>query len=106
MTDNYPTAVPSTPNGVGPGLVMANDNTLGPDSPYQGRIYAAFVGYFNVETPRGSKNPTDQHRYLPDATPTTAAGPGALRSRSTTTRRSLDGYSQSNDRHRVGNPDQ
>ena len=53
MTDNYPTAAPSTPNGVGPGLVMAVDNTLGPDSPYQGRIYAAFVGLPQLRIPRG-----------------------------------------------------
>ena len=36
---------------------MAQDNTLGADSPYEGRIYAAFVGYFNV-TIDGFKNPT------------------------------------------------
>ena len=39
-------------------MVMASDNTLGSFSPYQGRIYAAFVGYFNV-TIDGVKNPTD-----------------------------------------------
>ena len=41
-----------------PGLVMASDNTLGSFSPYQGRIYAAFVGYFNVIID-GVKNPAD-----------------------------------------------
>ena len=44
---------------------MAQDNTLGSFSPYEGRIYAAFVGYFNV-TIVGVKNPADQHRHLPD----------------------------------------
>ena len=59
LTDNYPRAAPSTPNGVGPGLVLAEDNTLGPYSPYQGRIYAAFVGYFNVAFPfANDQNPT------------------------------------------------
>ena len=37
---------------------LASDNTLGSFSPFQGRIYAAFVGYFNV-TVDGVKNPTD-----------------------------------------------
>ena len=36
---------------------MAADNTLGSFSPYEGRIYAAFVGYLNV-TVQGIKNPT------------------------------------------------
>ena len=57
LTDTYPTAAPSTPNGVGPGLVLAQDNTLGPYSPYQGRIYAAFVGYFDAMI-SGPTNPT------------------------------------------------
>jgi subtilisin-like proprotein convertase family protein len=50
-------AVPSSPVDIGPGLVMAQDNTLGANSPYEGRIYAAFVGYYNV-TIFGVKNPT------------------------------------------------
>ena len=52
----YPTTVPSSPISIGPGLVMASDNTLGSFSPYEGRIYAAFVGYYNV-TVDGFKNP-------------------------------------------------
>jgi subtilisin-like proprotein convertase family protein len=48
---------PSSPTGIGSGLVMAIDNTLG-NSPYQGRIYAAFVGYLNIENPVGITNPT------------------------------------------------
>jgi subtilisin-like proprotein convertase family protein len=51
LTDAYPTTAPSTPQGVGPGMVFAEDNTLGPFSPFQGRIYAAFVGYFDVLVP-------------------------------------------------------
>ena len=46
LTNIYPLKPPSSPNtGVGPGLVLAIDNTLGSD-PYQGRIYAAYVGYY------------------------------------------------------------
>ncbi len=56
LTDTYPTTAPSTPQGLGPGMVFAEDNTLGPFSPFQGRIYAAFVGYFDVVTP--TTNPT------------------------------------------------
>ena len=49
--------VPSSPVAIGPGMVMAQDNTIGPNSPFEGRIYAAFVGYYNV-TIFGLKNPT------------------------------------------------
>ena len=52
-TDNVSTA---NLQGIGPGLVLAEDNTLGPFSPYQGRIYAAFVGYFDVVND-GVQNP-------------------------------------------------
>src|SRR5262249_29375080 len=34
LTQNFSTAAPSTPNGIGPGLVLASDNTLGSFSPY------------------------------------------------------------------------
>ena len=45
----YPLKPPSSPDtGVGPGLVLAIDNTLGSDSPYQGRIYAAYVDYYDI----------------------------------------------------------
>ncbi len=50
-------AVPSSPVDIGPGVVMAEDNTLGADSPYEGRVYMAFVGYYDV-TVLGLKNPT------------------------------------------------
>ena len=45
-------------HGVGPGLVLAIDNTLGSDSPYQGRIYAAYVGYDRCHRLTGSRIPT------------------------------------------------
>ena len=50
-------AVPSSPIDIGVGLVMTQDNTLGAYSPYEGRIYAAFVGYIDV-TVDGFTNPT------------------------------------------------
>ena len=51
--------VPSSPTNVpiNVGLVMAQDNTLGANSPFEGRIYAAFVGYIDV-TVDGFTNPT------------------------------------------------
>ena len=58
LTTPFPTASAASPIGISPGVVMASDNTLGSFSPYQGRIYAVFVGYFNV-TIDGIKNPTD-----------------------------------------------
>ena len=58
ITNTYSTASAAVPLGIGPDIVMAQDNTLGSFSPYQGRIYAAFVGYYNV-TVLGVKNPTD-----------------------------------------------
>ena len=45
--------------GVGPGLVLAIDNTLGSFSPHQGRIYAAYVVYVNSTIdPNSHVNPT------------------------------------------------
>ena len=58
LTDIFPTKSAASPVGISPGLVLAADNTLGTFSPFQGRIYATFVGYFNV-TVDGIKNPTD-----------------------------------------------
>ena len=61
----YPTTVPSSPISIGPGLVMASDNTLGSFSPYEGRIYAAFVGLCQRH---GSwhQEPDHQYRHLSD----------------------------------------
>ena len=60
LTGTYPTAAPATPNGIGPGLVLASDNTLGAYSQFQGRIYAAFVDHI-----RDHRQPRQQHRHLP-----------------------------------------
>ena len=49
-------ALPSSPVNIGPGVVMAEDNTLGEFSPFQGRIYVAFVGHISY-TIDGIKNP-------------------------------------------------
>ena len=56
VTDSFSTAAPSSPVGIGPGVVMAQDNTLGAFSPFEGRIYVAFVGYYNVKVD-GFQNP-------------------------------------------------
>jgi subtilisin-like proprotein convertase family protein len=58
LSTTFPTTSAASPIGISPGLVMASDNTLGSFSPYQGRIYAAFVGYFNVKVD-GVQNPED-----------------------------------------------
>ena len=50
-------AVPSSAVPIGPGLVMTEDNTLGADSPYEGRIYVAYTGYIDA-TVDGFTNPT------------------------------------------------
>ena len=100
VTPIYPTTAPSSPVGIGPGLVMASDNTLGSFSPYEGRIYAAFVGYYNVKV-YGVKNPTTNTdiflTYSDDG-----GRSWSIRFRSTTTPAALDGYSAANTL--TGNP--
>ncbi len=65
LGNTFARTVPASPTGVGPGLVMAIDNTLGPYSPYQGRIYAAFVGYTKETDPNQHVNPaTNTDIYL------------------------------------------
>ena len=54
LTGTYPLASAATPQGIGPGLVLASDNTLGAYSQFQGRIYAAFVDRVRV-----TGNPAD-----------------------------------------------
>ncbi len=39
----YPLTSPSSTRGIGPGAVIASDNTLGAYSPFQGRLYIAYV---------------------------------------------------------------
>ena len=43
----------ATPFGIGPAPVLASDNTLGSFSPYQGRLYVAYV-----DRPNPNNNPT------------------------------------------------
>jgi len=102
LGNNYPTTAPSTPNGVGPNLVMAVDNTLGPYSPYQGRIYAAFVGYFYVFNPLGLQNPltnTDIFLTYSDDGGQSWSNPQLVNQDQATT----DGFSQANDNLAGGN---
>ena len=94
LTNNYPRSSPATPNGVGPGLVLASDNTLGSFSPYEGRIYAAFTGYYNVtvdKIPNPSTN-TDIFLVYSDNGGQTWNYDTQVNNDASTT----DGYSQSN----------
>jgi subtilisin-like proprotein convertase family protein len=52
--DSYTRNTQATTKGIGPGLVLASDRTLGAFSPFQGRIYAAYVDRDNV-----NNNPDD-----------------------------------------------
>ena len=56
----YPLATPSTPIGIGPGAVVASDNTLG-DSPHAGRIYVAYTDRYDTARFQGAaaNNPAD-----------------------------------------------
>ena len=58
VSNTYSRTSAASPTGIGPGIVMAQDNTLGGLSPYQGRVYVAFVGYYDVN-PHGVQNPAD-----------------------------------------------
>jgi subtilisin-like proprotein convertase family protein len=48
----------ATPNGIGPGLEIAADNTLGVFSPFQGRLYVAYVDNrgLNIGSPVDNTN--------------------------------------------------
>ena len=92
-TQNFSTAAPSSPVGIGPNLVMAADNTLGSFSPYEGRIYAAFVGYYNIKI-AGYQNPasnTDVFLEYSDDAGRSWVFAGAVNNLSSQT----DGYSES-----------
>jgi subtilisin-like proprotein convertase family protein len=61
VADTLVRSVLATPNasnaiaqGIAPNPVLASDNTLGAYSPFQGRIYAAYVGRLNI-----TNNPVD-----------------------------------------------
>jgi subtilisin-like proprotein convertase family protein len=65
--DTYTTQVlgaPAGAPGIGPGITLATDNTLGSFSPYQGRIYLAYTG-FPLDPTR--QKPFDPN-HLPDNT--------------------------------------
>ena len=104
LGNNYSPTPPSlgyslaSPLGVGPGLVLAEDNTLGPNSPFEGRIYAAFVGYYDVVEPgvAGAGNPidnTDIFEVFSDDGGLTWSTPVQVNDDSSL----QDGYSESND---------
>lgn len=55
----YPLASPSSPIGIGPGAVIASDNTLGA-SPHAGRLYVAYTDrYDTTRFPQAGGNPAD-----------------------------------------------
>src|SRR5262249_3030409 len=60
VTDVFPlvNAASGTP-GVGPGISVAVDNTLGAFSPNQGTIYVAYAGYASHDTAVKTPNNTD-----------------------------------------------
>ncbi|HEX3446680.1 MAG TPA: hypothetical protein VHS97_00395, partial [Isosphaeraceae bacterium] len=59
LGNSFANKPPSSPSvGVGPGPVVAIDNTLGSASPDQGRIYAAYVIYLRDSDPNAHLNPT------------------------------------------------
>ena len=103
-TSNPQGGIAPTPNtGVGPGLVMAEDNTLGPDSPYKNRIYLAFTAYHEAEFPafNGTTNPprnTDIYLVYSDNGGASWSIPVEVNNDASQS----DGYSQSND---TANPD-
>lgn len=47
MNAPYPLGAAVTGQGIGPGISIASDNTLGAYSPYQGRLYVAFTDRYN-----------------------------------------------------------
>ena len=84
------TPVPASPVRIGPGVVMAIDNTLGPYSPNEGRIYAAFVGYIPFNN--NPKTNTDIFVTSSDDGGRTWSPPVQVNDDSSDS----DGYSQSN----------
>jgi subtilisin-like proprotein convertase family protein len=84
------TTVPASPVPIGPGIVMAIDNTLGPDSPHEGRIYAAFVGHLPI--PGNPATNTDIFVTYSDDAGRTWSAPIQVNSDTST----VDGFSQSN----------
>lgn len=55
LGDTFPLSAAAAPNGIGPNVVIASDNTLGSFSPYQGRLYVSYVN----RLPTGNNNPAD-----------------------------------------------
>ena len=84
VTDTYSTAAPSTPIGIGPGVVMAQDNTLGDFSNSRGGSTSRSSARSPIPSTTSRTPPTTRKSSCP--TPTTTAGPGASRPRSTTIR--------------------
>ncbi|SIO68013.1 Proprotein convertase P-domain-containing protein, partial [Singulisphaera sp. GP187] len=54
MTDSYPLGAAVSGQGIGPGISLASDNTVGAYSQYQGRLYVTYVNRYNF-----TGNPAD-----------------------------------------------
>jgi|GEM_PF-561561 len=68
LTGGGSLASPVTAQGIGPGLSLASDNTLGAYSPNEGRQYLAYVTYvYNIaETPNNPPSNTDIRLMVSD----------------------------------------
>ena len=62
LGDTYARASAATPTGIGPGLALAVDNTIGPNSPYQGRVYADLCWLQSYHEP--CSKPRRQYRHF------------------------------------------
>ena len=65
FTGNFALASATTPNGIGPGVVVASDNTLGSFSPHEGRLYVAYVDRATFDTGNQADN-TDIYLAVSD----------------------------------------
>ena len=96
IASTYSTASAASPVGHRPRRGHGAGQHAGPVQPVRGADLRG-VRRLLQRHGRRRQEPRRQHRHLPDLSPTTAAGPGARRSRSTTTRPIADGSTESND---------
>jgi subtilisin-like proprotein convertase family protein len=55
----FPHTQAGVPNGIGPGVSVASDNTLGSFSAFQGRLYAAYTDFLDPRVGYDPNNPAD-----------------------------------------------
>jgi subtilisin-like proprotein convertase family protein len=88
----YPTASAASPLGIGPGAVLASDNTLGAFSQFQGRLYLAYVNRSTITSPPNPADNTDIFLRTSDDGGTTWSAPVMVNNDVATT----DGFSEGN----------